>query len=527
MRASSTRLAVLLMTATSALAFAGCGNTESCRPGTLFVTVELGPYAGTADRLEVEVALGAGGDAAASAPKQTPLTLKAGSRSGGVEIQFPDGYEAGRTATITLTLLSGDSPLAARVAMPVLPPGCGSLVVDFGASDAGIDGPAGAAGGGEGGAGGAATGGGGAATGGGGGAATGGTAGRAAGGRGGAAGGRGTGGSGGGAGSHGTAGAGGAGGAPCKPTGPENCFDNIDNDCNGKIDCADPACGATVAQCVAFDPTAAPIGLLSGGTGPCTTALFDQATAIFANQNQLSCTTIVAGQGCSCKPGAVTCSTTLAGFKTVAECAGNTSSGESAGKFLTDQDNACTASAPPWTTDAMGDIYGIAVTTFVATEEVCTPAGTPNVPKFAFGISASFCATKDVGGGCGAGQVCVPTTGSASPCQLFDGLKTTCPGGAAAAPWYTGSSGSATCGPCTCGSPSGAGCESMLLTAGSASSCSGAAQLQSNTRDCFGTGLSNPGVQFSGTPTPGNCSPMSTLGGNAVPTGPKTLCCPQ
>ena len=406
------------------------------------------------------MALEAAGDAAASAPKQTPLTLQPGSRSGGVEVQFPDGYEAGRTATITLTLLSGGSPLAAQVATPVLPPGCGTLTVDFGTSDAGSDGRAGATGGGQGGRqrrrgprrrrrcrdrrG----------------AAVPRPAGAAARRQAGAAAAAATGGSGGAAGSRGTGGAGGAGGAPCKPTGAENCFDGIDNDCNGKIDCADPACGSGVAQCVALDPTSAPIGLLSGGTGPCSTALYDQATAIFANQNQLSCTTIVAGQGCSCKPGPVSCSTTLAGFKTLAECTGNTSSGEAAGNFATDQDNACTAGVPPWTTDAMGDIYGIAVTTFVASAGACTPSGTPNVPKFGFGVSANFCATKSVGGGCGAGQVCVPTTGSAGACQLFDGQKTTCPGGAPAVPWYTGSSGSASCGPCTCGSPTGASCDS-------------------------------------------------------------------
>ena len=64
MRACSARFAALLM-ATSALAVVACSNTESCRPGTLFVTVELGPYAGTADHLEVDVALEARGDAAA------------------------------------------------------------------------------------------------------------------------------------------------------------------------------------------------------------------------------------------------------------------------------------------------------------------------------------------------------------------------------------------------------------------------------------------------------------------------------
>jgi len=32
----------------------------------------------------------------------------------------------------------------------------------------------------------------------------------------------------------------------CIPTGPENCSDMIDNDCNGLIDCADPACKPSI-----------------------------------------------------------------------------------------------------------------------------------------------------------------------------------------------------------------------------------------------------------------------------------------
>jgi hypothetical protein len=323
------------------------------------------------------------------------------------------------------------------------------------------------------------------------------------------------------AGNHGT---GGAGGAACKPTGPESCFDGIDNDCNGLVDCADPACDATVAQCVALDPTSAPIGLLSGvGAGACATAGYDQATAIFANPKTLSCTSVIAGKGCSCAAGPVTCSTSLAGFKTLAECTGDTSSGESVGTFVTGQDKSCTAAGvPPWTLDASGDIYGVAATTFVATPADCTASGTPNAPTYAFGTNATFCGTQQVGGGCSAGKVCVPAAGAGGLCQLFDGAKTTCPGGAPAQPYYTGFSGTVTCGDCTCGPPVGASCDAVTLTG-----CSGVIDLQSNSRQCIATGISRPAVQFSGTPTAGACSPMSAVGGTAKPTGPKTLCCPQ
>jgi hypothetical protein len=506
---------------------AGCGKVETCRPGTLFVTVDLGPYASLADRLDVDVTLAAAGDAAASSPKQTQLTLKPGSRSGGVEVEFPDGYEAGRKVTLALTLFAAGVPLAEQDVTEPLPPGCGALKVDFGAGDAGNDARAGApgtggAGGGAGRSGSAGVGGG--VPGGAGGGAAGGKGGGGAGGKGGGGGAAGGRGGGGGAATGGAGGA--AGAAPCKPTGAENCFDNIDNDCNGKIDCDDPACTVT-AQCVALAPTSAPIGLLSGvGAGACGTVGYDQATAIFANPNQLSCTTVIAGKGCACTPGTATCSTTLAGFKTLSECTGGTSSGESAGTFTTGQDKSCTAGAPPWMTDSTGEIYGIAATTFVATPSDCTASGTPNVPTYTFGTKATFCATQEVGGGCAAGQVCVPAATAGTLCQLFNGAKTSCPGGAPAEPYYTGVSGSVTCGACGCGPPAGASCDSVTLTAGNTPSCSGVIALQSNTRECVSGGLAKPGVQFSGTPTAGACSPTSTVGGTAAPTGPKTLCCP-
>ena len=209
------------------------------------------------------------------AAKIGPADVEAGARSGGVEVQFPNGYQAGSDGDDHADAAFGR--LAARHARgdAGASPGCGTLTVDFGASDAGSEGapaPRRRAGAPR----------------------------RSAGRRGGdrrrrrcgqgrkrggpraeAAALPGTG--------HGRSGgvarnAGGAGGAACKPTGPENCFDGIDNDCNGPIDCADPACEATVAQCVALIRRRPPLDC-GAGSGPvaCATAGYDQGTAIFAH----------------------------------------------------------------------------------------------------------------------------------------------------------------------------------------------------------------------------------------------------
>src|SRR5690349_15140030 len=93
MRASMRRLSVgsLLVAMTWVAAVAGCGKTASCRPSTLFLNVDLGPYA-TATRLDVDVMV-----ATATAPEHTQLALK-GAGAGGLEVDFPHGYPAGENA---------------------------------------------------------------------------------------------------------------------------------------------------------------------------------------------------------------------------------------------------------------------------------------------------------------------------------------------------------------------------------------------------------------------------------------------
>jgi hypothetical protein len=509
----------------AALVAVGCNKTESCRSGTLFLNVGLGAYANV-DELDVDVAVadGSGG----GGPRHTVLTLKPGHTSGGVEVDFPDGYPTDKSVTVTLTLRSMGLDVAQRVStIAALPPGCTAVSVDFAATDGGGGGVAGTAGaGGRGGAGTTGAAGQGGLAGGGGSAGTSGATGSggqagaaggvtgAAGGKAGAGGGKaGTGG-----GAAGTSG-GGAGGAPCVPTGAEDCFNGKDDDCDGKIDCADPDCTPT-AQCVTADPTAAPIGLLTG-TGPCPTAGYGDATKVMSGPNTLTCT------GCGCKaPTAVTCTTTLTSYNTTALCEADSTVVEKAGTFSTGDDKSCTV-IPPWSINPSGDIFGIVTTKFTAAVAAgCTATGAPVIPTLTWSSNGTFCATSSIGGGCGAGQVCVPSAGGGSPCQLFDGNKTSCPGGAQPLPWYTGTSGTASCGACSCGAATGAGCDNVTLSVGSEYTCSGSGSIASGGSLCFASGIYEPGVQFTGTPTAPSCQASSPYTGNLAAAGPKTLCCP-
>ena len=166
-------------------------------------------------------------------------------------------------------------------------------------------------------------------------------------------------------------------------------------------------------------------------------------------------------------------------------------------------------------------------TKFVATASAsCTSTGTAVAPTFGWTSSGTFCATGTVGGGCAAGQVCVPALGSAKACQLFDGAKTSCPGGAQPLPWYTGFTGAASCAPCSCGAATGGNCNDVVLDVGSDFTCSGAGAISSGGTLCSAAGIYLPGVAFSGTPTAPTCAAQNTYTGNLAPTGPKTLCCP-
>jgi len=511
----------------------------------VFVHVSTGPFV-TANRVDVDVYINGVG------PEHTELTFPAGTRGGGVEVQFPGagGYPAGRMVRIDLTLKADGTTIATH-REDFTPTGeCEAIDAVFIPSD-GLTGAGGAGGSaGAAGSGGAAGGGGGsAATGGTGAGGTSGAAGSAgtggvagtggAAGRGGTGGVAGTGGvtgrggtgdgvagtggaagrggtGGGAAGTSGAAGRGGTGGAPCVPT-AEFCYNGADDDCDGRIDCEDSDC-TPVAACVPLDAGGARIGVLVAANATCPPNYTDMTTL---NQT-LSATPC---GGCSCRAPTVTsCSATISSFGTAAECA----SAGNAGTLETTLSSTQTCYTPDWVGSANGTVYGIQAGAFTPTlNGSCAPQGTatPGAPSWV--TTSRFCAATMVGGGCVNGLTCAPVVTATSKCVMWEGLHT-CQAGATTSYWNTGYTDTRTCGACTCGAATGQGCSAMRIQVGTDHTCSPqvTATLSTSQRYCYpNNGVYSPGLVFTGSPTQPTCPASATLSGALTATGQRTLCC--
>ncbi len=554
---TAANFALVLLGVVAVLVADGCGNTRPCRQGTVFASLRLGPY-GSADSLTIDVTV------EGQVARQKVVALS-GAASGGFEVTFPSGYPADTAVTIVVTLAQASVVLGSRTVSTVLAPGCTSIEFDFGGVDAGADAVAGSGGRpsgtggrgtgggagapGSGGGGGAGGGTGGSATGGGGGGgATGGTGGSATGGgagggvtggRGGGTGGgvtagRGGGGTGGGAtggavtggrgGGGGMAGGGGRGGTCVATNMAENCFNNLDDDCNGFTDCADMAGCSATAQCVPIDPTGGTVGASVQPSVAC--------PAGAANFITLGSALTAAGcTGCSCMQGSagLTCSADIYGYYTSAspECTAN-----SGGQLVTTISSAsgCVGNVP-WSDVSFGTIYGMRMGPWRGTPTgTCLPSGAPAKGTPVWGSSTKFCGLPAVGGGCGAAQACIPrTVGATAPCLLLEGARM-CPAGLRQTAWSTGFTDTRVCGACACGTPTGGNCNSMLIGAGSDYTCptasSSVGYLSATMPNrCFPNGVYHPGLQTSGTAVAPTCQASTAVSGALTPTGAQTLCC--
>jgi hypothetical protein len=326
-------------------------------------------------------------------------------------------------------------------------------------------------------------------------------------------------------------------GARCVATGPESCTNGIDDDCNGKVDCADPACGAY---------TCAP-AVPSGWDGPVALAEVPGGSALPACPTAFEAL-VDASLGLSA-PSAATCDCTCgaSGKATGQVCSAT-------GTFHTDQ--AC--SSAPCATVAVSS----AATSCVAVGSTrcgsggsfnmpaapapsggsCAPHVTTTTAPATWATSARLCSyvggPRDVSG-CSGASACVAAPASpyrAGLCvySTADPPPAACPAGyeeSAPIVLYAGTADTRACGACTCGGPIGGSCAGTVSLFGAAG-CTGATgaasyTLGSSCRAYSGLSPAPGSVEASVTVSAGSCSvqAMPQPTGGVTPAMPTTVCC--
>ena len=520
------RLALGLLALAALAAGTSCGSTKACKDGTLFLTLTFDGTTSSADQVTVQVTPSGG------ASRMSTLEHQAGATVGTVEIDFPQGYPAGSQVQVTVTASKAGAAIATATGTVVLTSGCSALAIALGGG--GQDGGAGSGGKGGSGGGGGATGTGGAAG------TSAGTAGTGAAGTGAA--GTGTAGTGT-AGRGGAAGTGAAGTTGCVFQSAEDCFDGIDNDCNGMIDCADPAC-APQGECVAAGNTNFKLGVEANPTDTCPTNFTGGETAL--NQGLVvpvatTCT------GCSCAA-STTCSIGLYQYASVAACTADTTL--TGGTLVGSQLNSASLTCEMGTLNAPAYRIG----SFTKTDSAYTPSGTAAKPAVSWTTQKKFCAAARTGAGCSPGYVCAPKQAQlSSHCVRADGALA-CPAGynAMGSGWYKDFTDARTCGACSCGAQTPGDCTKETLSgstynrnlqfwptsSGSCSSSSGygttissapgtqtCCALQCAATTCGTTGVACSYYGFVYPPVTASCPASSTLSGTATATSAETLCC--
>jgi hypothetical protein len=290
----------------------------------------------------------------------------------------------------------------------------------------------------------------------------------------------------------------------------EDCFNGVDDDCNGMTDCEDPACNPVAVCAPQLD--GAPSGIVIPGTDACPSGYTAGDQVIYRKLVDGGCT------GCACKPKGTACTGDVWYYPSALACTNDLAltGGTYAGNF---------GSACDSTPISGGQTYGMRTSAWKV-QESCTVSGSPTLAPPAWGETMKFCKAEKEGKGCSAGSSCVPQTVAAPPHCALAAAGASCGTVATSkSDWYTGFNDTRVCGACGC-TASGGSCAGVVLNVGSDYSCGANATVAQKAKKCFsGSGIYAPPVALGGIPTTGTCSADAAVKGSLDETGELTLCC--
>jgi hypothetical protein len=209
---------------------------------------------------------------------------------------------------------------------------------------------------------------------------------------------------------------------PCTPTngGVEDCDDGLDNDCDGKTDCADDACTPTHA-CIGTPPIGWSLVGEADGTRPTCPAEYptprdiEVVTGTGAGTCACTCAPTNAGDACTLQQSTVTVSK-------VAAC----NDGADITQNVAANQAACTALGTSMVVPN-GNAYGKASQPTVGAGG-CTPTTQfATRPPITSGRTCAPTAVPSFGGGCGVGQVCARKATGLALCIQKNNTTEACP----------------------------------------------------------------------------------------------------
>ena len=328
----------------------------------------------------------------------------------------------------------------------------------------------------------------------------------------------------------------------CTPSngGVEDCDDGLDNDCNGKTDCADTAC-TPLYQCIPTPPVGWTLTAESDDTRPAcptdyaTTRDIQVVTGTGSGTCSCTCALTNGTEACILQQSSVLIATTNA-------CA-SAANGAQTPQIVSANATNCTALTT--NIDLPNPNSFGQVTTPANPPSGCSPTVTKNgFPAITAGRTCTPPTPEPAGGGCGIGQVCARKTGVAGLALCVQKAGTnTCPSAAYPTRKTAGGEtfadggvvdGGATqdnrdCNTCSCSSPT---CTNASVTLSDQADCTTGGSKNTSgpmTTACAATTNKNfTATHYKSTITAGGCTPTfnpASTNGIAF-TDTTTICCP-